>query len=497
MAEPGSDLILSIDCGTTSCRASLWNPDRRMVSIATGVVPRLYPAPGHVEQDPAALWRIQLETVRKAISRIDAKPRDIVSAGITNQRETVVAWDSETGRPLNNAISWLDQRDTGFETPTDPAIMNEIKRKTGLVFDPYFSAMKMHWIVAKIRSRFGRRRLQNLKLGTVDSWLLWNLTGKRAHITDWSNASRTMLFDIRRGEWDGGLLDLFSVEPETLPEIVDSIGSAGQIDASLLGVEVPIEGIAGDQQASLFGHVSLHRGDLKNTYGTGSFLLLNAGKEVPQTKNLISTVAWKERGNRPVYAVEGSEFNTGSMLDWIRDALKLMRSTPRTEYIARKASSDHGVYFVPALTGLGAPYWNRSVRGTLFGVSPTVSRSDIVRAALESIAFRIRDMVDSLKAETGISPATISVDGKPADNNFLLQFQADILGMPVERYANPEVTSAGAAYMAGLAHGIYTKAQLERSRSIDRVFEPEMSRKDAEMRYAGWKKAVRAAISFS
>lgn len=495
MRSRSSNHILSIDSGTSGCKASIWNPNGAMISVTTEPLPRIFPRTNYVEQDPAVIWDRQLSAIRSAISKASIDISDVNSLGITNQRETVVAWDSETGKPLCNAISWMDTRTQEYEKQLSEVFRAEIKEKTGLVANPYFSAMKMKWILEYLHKKKSRIPDERIRLGTVDSWLIWNLTGGRLYATDWSNASRTMLFDIERGVWDQTLLEEFGVSEHMLPEVVDSIGSGILTDKSVLGAEISIDSVVGDQQASLFGHLAFDKGEMKNTYGTGSFLLINTGDELPVTKRLISTVAWKERGKRPVYAVEGSSFNSGSLLDWVRDGLKIFHQNSVLEDMAKSSTADHGLYFIPALTGLGAPYWNSRAKGAIFGITSKTTRSDIVRCALESIAYRIRDMVEAAKKETGIVPMKLRVDGKPSSNSYLTQFQSDILQMPVLTYRNPEITSAGAAYMAGIAEGVWDVGMLKSLNSVDREYEPRITNSMADRYYLGWKRALESTIS--
>lgn len=496
MVSDRSRYILSIDHGTSGCKASVWDSAGNPLYIQTNPVRRYTPASGYVEQDPEEMWIAQLRVITDVLSKTGISFPELAGIGITNQRETVIAWDSGTGKPLYNAISWLDRR-TG-NGPSDISagdLRSLIKDKTGLIPDPYFSAMKMQWITEEMKRKHSHDHTDNLIFGTVDSWLIWKLTAGRHHVTDWSNASRTMLFNIRKGSWDSELLEMYGIDEHTLPEVVDSIGPGITTDSSVFGTEIPVSGIAGDQQASLFGHLSLSRGDMKTTYGTGSFLLVNAGNEVPATENLISTVAWKEHGSPPVYAIEGSSFNTGSLLDWIRDSLKMIENSAQSEELALASIPDHGVYFVPALTGLGAPYWNSKVKGAIFGITTRVSQAEIVKSALESIAYRIRDMVEAIKSETGILPNLMRVDGKPCSNSLLMQFQADVLGMPVQRFRNREVTSAGAAYMAGIAEDMVDASSLKESNPVEMEFSPSMAQDERDHLYRGWKKAVKTVLS--
>lgn len=487
--------VLSIDSGTSGCKASVWSSDGKLICVVTEPLDRIFPRTNYVEQDPAMIWDRQLSAIKSAISRAGIDISNITSLGITNQRETVVAWDSETGMPLYNAISWMDRRTREYEDRLSASVRAEIKKKTGLVVNPYFSAMKMKWIIDYLHRKHNRIASEKIRLGTIDSWIIWKLTSGRVHATDWSNASRTMLFDLSKGVWDQDLLEEFGISETMLPEVVDSIGCGISTERDVLGSEIDIDGMAGDQQASLFGHLALDRGEMKNTYGTGSFLLVNAGNELPITKRLISTVAWKQKGKRPVYAIEGSSFNSGSLLDWIRDGLKILRENSESDAMAGSSLSDHGLYFVPALTGLGAPYWDSRVKGAIIGITPNVTSSDIVRSALDSIAYRIRDMVEATRKETRIIPREIKVDGKPTANGYLMQFQSDMLQLPVLTYKNSELTSAGAAYMAGIAAGIWDTNMLKNLNPVDREFTPKIRKTVSDHYYREWKRAVRSTVS--
>lgn len=486
--------ILSVDSGTSGCKASIWGVDGKIRGIQTEPLNRIYPRTYYVEQDPKMIWDRQLSVIKFVIAKTGINPTKIKSIGITNQRETVVAWDSQTGEPLYNAISWLDRRTRNYGSKFRGKSIYEIKRKTGLIVDPYFSAMKMQWILREIRRKHKSSFMERVKLGTIDSWLIWKLTSGKNHATDWTNASRTMLFNIKNGKWDQDLLEQFGISEYMLPEVVDSLDTGITTEKSVLGSEIYIGGIAGDQQASLFGHLAFNKGEMKNTYGTGSFLLVNAGKEIPDTKKLITTIAWKPKGERPVYAIEGSSFNTGSLLDWIRDGLKILNNTSESETMAMNSPANHGLYFVPALTGLGAPYWDSKVRGVIYGITPSATQAEIVRSALESIAFRIRDIVEAIKNETSIVPAEMRVDGKPTANNFLMQFQADLLQIPVQRYANVEMTSAGAAYMAAIGQNILDFESLRSLNKTDKIFYPVIGKKSADRYYRGWKRAIKSAL---
>ena len=486
--------VLSIDSGTTSCKASVWNSQGKMISMQAENLPRILPRAHYVEQDPVVIWTKQLSAIKHAIDQADINPKRIRSIGITNQRETVIAWDKESGRPAYNAITWLDRRTYRYGKYLREKLGPEIKRKTGLVVDPYFSATKMKWIINLLSRRNRYVSLDNIRFGTVDAWLVWNLTSGKVHATDWSNASRTMLFNIKDGTWDSDLLAEFDVSENMLPDVIDSSDTGIHVDPGIIGTDAEIGGIAGDQQSSLFGHLALEKGEMKNTYGTGSFLLVNAGEEAPVTHNLITTIAWKLKGSPPTYAVEGSAFNTGSLIDWVKEGLQLIRDSNQTEEMALASPDDHGLYFVPGLTGLGAPYWNSKVRGAIVGLTAKSTQLDIVRSALESIAYRTRDIVDAVNKETGIVPSEVKVDGKPTANNFLMQFQSDILQIPVLKYANIEITSAGAAYMAGLSDSFWDLSDLRELNPVQKEFTPRINRGESDRYYRGWKRAIQSTL---
>lgn len=494
MVQSKDGFILAMDCGTSGCKASLWDQNGESVRQITMPIRRNTPRSGYVEQDPQSILDTQMRAILEVLSVTHTPLEAIRSIGITNQRETVIAWDRTTGDPVYPAISWMDRRRVYLRNIDIDDLRKLIKEKTGLILDPYFSAYKMQWIIRHLKKTGRSKLLKNLMMGTVDTWVIWNLSGRREFVTDWTNASRTMLFNIRTGKWDEKLLEIFGIEEYMLPEVISSGGILIPTEERIFGKSIPITAVAGDQQASLYGHLCFEKGDVKNTFGTGSFLLMNTGKEPASTKNLITTVAWKEGDSPPYYAIEGSVFNTGSLIDWIRDGLKMFKDSAQTDVMASMSPADHGLYFIPALNGLGAPYWNSKVKGIIFGITPRVTQTEIVRSALESIAFRIRDLVEAIKEEAGVSPNAISVDGKPTSNNFLMQFQSDILGFPVLRYTNHEMTSAGVAYMAGKSSDFIDTSEIKENRTPEKIFLPSMSTRTANRYYDGWKEAVKAAI---
>jgi glycerol kinase len=482
--------VLALDQGTTSSRAILFDRAGSVHAVAQREFAQLFPQPGWVEHDPMEIWASQSGVMAEVLAKAAIAPTDIAAIGITNQRETTVLWERATGRPVANAIVWQDRRTAplcdalraaGHETT--------FARKTGLVLDAYFSGTKLKWLldhVAKARSRAERGELA---FGTVDSWLIWNLSGGAAHVTDPSNASRTLLFDIHRGEWDDELLALLDVPRAVLPTVVASSGVCAQ--ATLLGAPVPIAGIAGDQQAALFGQACLEPGLAKNTYGTGCFLLLNTGRSAVTSNNhLLSTVAWR-RCSTTDYALEGSVFIAGAVVQWLRDALKIIRSAAEVEALAASVPDNGGVYLVPAFAGLGAPHWDAYARGAILGLTRGATGAHLARAALEAIAFQSAEVLRAMEADAGMKLTELRVDGGATTNNLLMQFQADLLGVPVVRPKVLETTALGAAYLAGLAVGYWRDdAEVTANWQVDRRFEPTMPRDQAAALTATWDKAV-------
>jgi glycerol kinase len=472
--------ILALDQGTTSSRAIIFNAAGEIVSMAQREFTQIYPQPGWVEHDPEEIWRTQYEVALEAMRSAKLTPRDIAGIGITNQRETTLVWEKVTGRPVMNAIVWQDRR---TKTEFGPEMSSMITRRTGLIPDPYFSASKLQWILA--RGRGG-----HLAFGTVDSWLVWKLTGERLHVTDTSNASRTMLYDIHRLRWDEELLRFFEVPDKVLPEVRSSSEIYGE--ASVEGLEgIPIAGIAGDQQAALFGQTCWSPGLVKNTYGTGCFLLENTGEKAVESRNrLLSTIAWTI-GQRTEYALEGSVFVGGAVVQWLRDGLGLIRSSADVEALAGSVDDSGGVVVVPAFTGLGAPHWDPAARGGIFGITRGTSAAHIARASVEAIAFQVADLLDAMRTDGGPPIGELRVDGGAARNNQLLQFQADLLGVPVVRPTVTETTALGAAYLAGLATGFWkSPANLAQQWKVDRRFEPSGDGTRIANHRARWRKAV-------
>jgi glycerol kinase len=476
-------LILAVDLGTTGNRAIVFDHGTRVVAKSYREFRQLFPQPGWVEHDPAEIWESTRAVIAETVAQVDAK--QIAAVGVTNQRETVVSWDPKTGEALHNAIVWQDRRTSarcaeikheGFE--------KEIRQRTGLVCDPYFSATKIEWLLQNVPAT--RRGV----FGTVDSWILSKLTGGRIHATDVSNASRTMLFNLCERRWDDELLKYFGVSRETLPEVRPSSGEFGMLDPGLFGFSAPICGVVGDQQGAMFAQGCYEPGIIKNTYGTGLFLMMNTGGTARVSKHLLSTIAW-QIGDRVDYALEGSVFVGGAAIQWLRDQWQIVKASHETEPLAASLSSNDGVYFVPALTGLGAPYWDAAARGAIIGLTRATTKAHLARATLEAIAYQTRDLVDTMCTELGTPLRRLQVDGGACANNFLMQFQADILGVPVERPVVIETTALGAAGLAGLHAGTWSSpSHFLSHRRVERVFEPAMAAPLRESLYAKWQEAV-------
>ncbi len=485
-------VILALDQGTTSSRAIVFDHNGRSVAMAQMELPPLFPQPGAVEHDPREIWRTQLATARQAIRQAHIAPSDIAGIGITNQRETTLVWSRKTGIPIYNAIVWQDRRTAAFcEALKSAGHADLVARKTGLIIDPYFSAGKLRWILDHVPGARDMAARGELAFGTVDSWLLWNLTGGAVHATDVSNASRTMLFNIHSGQWDHELLALMDIPQSVLPVVRSSSELFGHTAGDILGSPIPIAGVAGDQQAALFGQTCFSAGSAKNTYGTGCFLLMNIGnKPQPSHHALLSTIAWKIGGTTD-YALEGSVFIGGAVVQWLRDSLGIIESSTQIETLAASVPDSGGVYFVPAFAGLGSPYWDAYARGSILGLTRGTTAAHIARAALESIAHQSADLLESMRQDSGRPVTELRVDGGASANNLLMQFQADLLAVPVLRPQVTETTALGAAYLAGLAvHFWETPADIARHWSLDRIFEPRMSADEVQFRRRRWKKAV-------
>jgi glycerol kinase len=487
--------VLALDQGTTSSRAIVFDERGRVVSSAAYEFPQHFPSPGWVEHDPEEIWSSQLRATKAALKSARVQARDIRAIGITNQRETSLVWEKTTGRPLANAIVWQCRRTVDMcEWIKAEGYADLFRDRTGLRVDPYFSGTKVRWFLDEVPGLRRRAEAGEALFGTVDSWLLYRLTGGRVHATDYSNASRTLLYNIRRLAWDEEILRILDVPPQMLPEVRPSSGVFGETDPAVLGDRIPIAGIAGDQQAALFGQTCFAVGTAKNTYGTGSFVLVNTGGEARASRSgLLSTIAWGIDG-KVEYALEGSIFVTGAAVQWLRDGLGLIRDASETEAIAREARDNAGVYFVPAFVGLGAPYWDPYARGTLVGVTRGTTRAHLVRAALEAIAYQSRDVVECIERDAEVRVPELRADGGATANRFLMQFQADILGRPVLRAAVAETTALGAAFLAGLATGVWAgRDDLARRVGEGERFEPTMGEAEREGLYADWLRAVERA----
>lgn len=493
--RPMSSFILSLDQGTTSSRAIVFNQAGEIRAVAQQEFRQIYPRAGWVEHDPLEIWNTQLATAREALTLSGVKAHEIAGIGITNQRETTVVWDRRSGVPVSNAIVWQDRRTAEFcETLKRSGQAALIQRKTGLVVDAYFSGSKLRWILDHVPGARERAMRGELAFGTVDTWLLWHFTQGRLHITDPSNASRTMLFNLQTGDWDDELLEWFDVPREVLPQIRPSSEGYGETAAALLGASVPLGGIAGDQQAALFGQNCFARGLAKNTYGTGCFMLMNIGAEaVPSKHQLLTTVAWRRQG-RTDFALEGSVFIGGAVVQWLRDGLGLIRSSSEVEALAASVPDSDGVYFVPAFAGLGAPHWDPYARGVIAGITRGTTAGHLARAALEGIAFQVADILDVMKQDSGVAMHELRVDGGACANNLLMQMQADLLQVPVVRPRIIETTALGAAYLAGLAVGFWKDAEaIQRVWQVDRTFEPRMPADEVARRRQRWSEALQRA----
>jgi glycerol kinase len=491
--------ILSLDQGTTSSRAIVFGQDGRALSMAQRELPQIYPAPGDVEHDPEEIWQTQLACAREALARAGLSAGQIGSLGITNQRETTILWDKNTGRPVANAIVWQSR----VSAPVCDRLKAQghealIRQRTGLVVDAYFSGTKVVHLLETIPGLRERAARGEILFGTVDTWLIWKLTGGKLHVTDVSNASRTLLFDIHRLDWDDEILGILNIPRAMLPRVVDSSGVAGQTDAEMLGAPVAIAGIAGDQQAATFGQACFQPGSAKNTYGTGCFLLLNTGdKPVPSANNLLTTVGWRISG-KTTYCLEGAVFVAGAVVQWLRDGLGIIRKSEDVEALAASVPDAGGVFVVPAFTGLGAPHWDPRARGGIFGLTRGTTAAHIARAAVESMAWQSADLLGAMEADSGVKLASLKADGGASRNNALLQFQADLLGVPVRRPRVQETTALGVAYLAGLATGTWNSlGDIERNWVLDQEFKPTTSAGQREKMLTGWRKAVGRTLNWA
>ncbi|HBJ9982639.1 TPA: glycerol kinase GlpK [Listeria monocytogenes] len=491
--------ILALDQGTTSSRAMIIDEEGEVIGVAQEEFDQIFPKPGWVEHNANEIWASILAVIAGVLLKTNISSKEIAGIGITNQRETTVIWDKESGNPIYNAIVWQSRqtedickqlRKDGYE--------DTIRSKTGLLIDPYFAGTKARWILDHVDGAQERAEKGELLFGTIDTWLVWKLTGGRAHITDYSNASRTLLYNIYDLEWDDELLKMLNIPKAMLPEVRPSSEVyADTVPYHFFGEEVPVAGIAGDQQAALFGQGCFEKGMAKNTYGTGCFLLMNTGEKAVRSENgLLTTLAWGIDG-KVEYALEGSIFVAGSAIQWLRDGLRMVRQSSDSENYASRIESSDGVYVVPAFVGLGAPYWDSDVRGAVFGLTRGTEKEQFIRATLESLAYQTRDVLYAMEQDSGISLKTLRVDGGASANNFLMQFQSDILGVPVERPENKETTVLGAAFLAGLAVGVWKdKNEIKKHWKLDKRFEVEMKDEQREDLYEGWHKAVKAAQVF-
>lgn len=491
--------ILAIDQGTTSSRAIIFNRDGEIVSSAQKEFHQYFPKAGWVEHDANEIWISVVSVYMEAMAKASLKAEQIAAIGITNQRETAVVWDKETGLPIYHAICWQSRQTADIcDELRAGGYEDLIKKKTGLLIDPYFSGTKVKWILDHVDGAREKAEKGQLLFGTIDSWLVYKLSGGKAHVTDYSNASRTLLYNIFELQWDEELLALFNIPKSMLPKVMpSSCVYAHTAKYHFYNHEVPIAGIAGDQQAALFGQMCFREGMAKNTYGTGCFLLMNTGEKPIRSKyGLVTTIAWGIDG-KVEYALEGSVFVAGSAIQWLRDGLRMIETAPESEEIAAKVKDSEGVYVVPAFVGLGAPYWDDKARGAVFGITRGTSKEHFVHATLESLAYQSRDIIEAMEKDSGILLTTLKVDGGAVKNNLLMQFQSDILNVPVERPVLNETTALGAAYLAGLAVGYYnSKEELTENYKKDRLFTPSIPEEKREALYAGWKRAVRATCAF-
>ena len=491
--------LMALDQGTTSSRSILFDKSGNIVSMAQKEFKQIYPKPGFVEHNPMEIWSSQFGTAVEAMANVGAVSEDIEAIGITNQRETTVVWDKETGKPVYNAIVWQCRR----TAPLIDKIVKEgyayyIREATGLVPDAYFSASKVAWILDNVSGAREKAKAGKLLFGTIDTWLIWNLTGKMVHVTDYSNASRTMLYNIHTLEWDKKILEIFDIPESMLPEVKPSSYVYGRTHQALFGGNIPIAGAAGDQQAALFGQCCFDKGDVKNTFGTGSFILMNTGTEAIKSKaGLLTTIA-ASTSDKVEYALEGSVFVAGASIQWLRDGLRMIKSSAQSEAYATAVEDADGIYVVPAFTGMGAPYWNQYARGTVFGLTRGTTKEHLIRATLESIAYQSSDVSRAMEEDAGVEIKGLKVDGGASANNFLMQFQADIMNTYVRRPLCIETTALGAAYLAGLATGYYeNKDEIRKNWQLGRLFEPDMEGDKREKKLRDWKRAVKCTLDWA
>lgn len=491
--------VMALDAGTTSNRCILFNKKGEICSVAQKEFTQYFPKPGWVEHDANEIWSTQLGVAVEAMQKIGATAEDIAGIGITNQRETTIVWDKNTGEPVYHAIVWQCRRTSEYcDTLKEKGLQDTYRKKTGLIIDAYFSGTKLKWILDEVEGVRERAEKGELLFGTVESWLIWKLTKGAVHVTDYSNASRTMLYNIYDLKWDDDILEELNIPKCMLPEVKPSSCVYGMADSSFFGGEIPIAGAAGDQQAALFGQTCFKAGEAKNTYGTGCFMLMNTGEMPVVSKNdLVTTIAWGLDG-KVYYALEGSIFVAGAAIQWLRDELHIIDTAPDSEYMATKVKDTNGCYVVPAFTGLGAPYWDQYARGTIVGITRGVNKYHIIRATLESLAYQTNDVIKAMQNDAGITLSSLKVDGGACANNFLMQFQADIIGAPVKRPICVETTAMGAAYLAGLAVGYWaSKEEVVENWKISKIFEPNMSEERRKELVDGWDKAVKYSFGWA
>ena len=491
--------MMALDSGTTSNRCILFDRAGRIVSVAQREFTQYFPQPGWVEHDANEIWATLLGVAVEAMQMAGAAAADIAAIGITNQRETTIVWEKATGEPVHHAIVWQCRRTSEYcDELRGRGLTARFREKTGLVLDAYFSATKLHWLLENVPGVRERAAKGELLFGTVETWLIWKLTGGRAHVTDYSNASRTMLFNINTLDWDEEILAELNIPRSMLPKPMPSSGLLGTTDPSLLGGEIPITGAAGDQQAALFGQTCFQPGEAKNTYGTGCFLLMNTGEKPVFSQNgLVTTIAWG-LGEKVTYALEGSIFVAGAAIQWLRDEMKLIANAAESEAVAQEVADTNGCYVVPAFTGLGAPYWDQYARGAIVGLTRGCNRAHIVRATLDSLTYQTYDVLNAMRADSGIALASLKVDGGASANNYLMQTQADIIGAPVLRPTCVESTAMGAAYLAGLAVGFWRdQAEIRKIWAVDRIFEPQLDARSRDARLHGWHRAVQRAFDWA
>lgn len=491
--------LMALDQGTTSSRGILFDKSGNIISMAQKEFKQIYPEPGWVEHNPREIWSSQFATAIEAMANVGATGEDIEAIGITNQRETTVVWDKETGEPVYNAIVWQCRR----TAPLIDKVVRDgygyyLREATGLVPDAYFSASKVAWILDNVKGAREKANEGKLLFGTIDTWLIWNLTGKKVHVTDYSNASRTMLYNIHKLEWDKKILEIFDIPESMLPDVKPSSYIYGNTNPSLFGSNIPIAGAAGDQQAALFGQCCFEKGEVKNTFGTGSFILMNTGNEAIRSKSGLLTTIAASTSDKVEYALEGSVFVAGASIQWLRDGLRMIKSSAQSEEYATAVEDAEGIYVVPAFTGMGAPYWNQYARGTIFGLTRGTTKEHLIRATLESIAYQSSDVFRAMEEDAEVKIKGLKVDGGASANNFLMQFQADIMNTYVKRPHCVETTALGAAYLAGLATGYYkNKDEIKKNWQLGRLFEPDMEGDKREQKLKGWKRAVKCTLDWA